>query len=117
MASSESLAALAVELATDHELELLSGDADLQRYSRDFYDYSPILQPRLSLCRADLVVRPITVAGVERLAAACGRHGVPLTLRGSGTGNYGQCVPLEVESSCSVAPCVRWSTWTHPRVW
>ena len=95
MASTESLAALAAELATANDLELLQGAADLQRYSKDAYDYSPILQPQLESCRADLVVRPLTVAGVERLAAACGRHGVPLTLRGSGTGNYGQSVPLE----------------------
>lgn len=95
MASSQSLAALVAELASAHDLELLQGAADLHRYSRDYYDYSPILQPRLAPCRADLVVRPLTVSGVERLAAACGRHGVPLTLRGSGTGNYGQSVPLE----------------------
>jgi FAD/FMN-containing dehydrogenase len=95
MASTESLTTLAAELATADDLELLQGAADLQRYSKDAYDYSPILQPQLESCRADLVVRPLTVAGVERLAAACGRHGVPLTLRGSGTGNYGQSVPLE----------------------
>ena len=95
MASTESLTTLAAELATANDLELLQGAADLQRYSKDAYDYSPILQPQLESCRADLVVRPLTVAGVERLAAACGRHGVPLTLRGSGTGNYGQSVPLE----------------------
>ena len=95
MAFSQSLAALVAELATAHDLELLQGAADLQRYSRDYYDYSPILQPRLASCKGDLVVRPLTVSGVERLAAACGRHGVPLTLRGSGTGNYGQSVPLE----------------------
>ena len=29
-----------------------------------------------------------------RLAAACARHRVPLTVRGGGTGNYGQAVPL-----------------------
>ena len=95
MAFSQFLAALVAELATAHDLELLQGAADLQRYSRDYYDYSPILQPRLASCKGDLVVRPLTVSGVERLAAACGRHGVPLTLRGSGTGNYGQSVPLE----------------------
>ncbi len=30
-----------------------------------------------------------------RVAAACARHRVPLTVRGGGTGNYGQAVPLE----------------------
>ena len=29
-----------------------------------------------------------------RVAAACARHRVPLTVRGGGTGNYGQAVPL-----------------------
>jgi FAD/FMN-containing dehydrogenase len=31
---------------------------------------------------------------VQRVAGACARHRVPLTVRGGGTGNYGQCVPL-----------------------
>jgi FAD/FMN-containing dehydrogenase len=29
------------------------------------------------------------------VAAACVRHGVPLTVRGAGTGNYGQATPLK----------------------
>src|SRR6185436_5425766 len=32
--------------------------------------------------------------GVNRVLAACHRHGVPVTPRGSGTGNYGQAMPL-----------------------
>ena len=39
-------------------------------------------------------MRPRDVAEVLRLAAVCARHRVPLTVRGGGTGNYGQCVPL-----------------------
>ena len=61
MASSESLAALAAELATANDLELLRGAADLQRYSKDAYDYSPILQPQLESCRADLVLSLIHI--------------------------------------------------------
>ncbi len=69
--------------------------AELQRLSRDFFDYSPVLVPLLEGHVADLVVRAGTVEQVVLVAGACARHGVPLTVRGSGTGNYGQCVPLQ----------------------
>ena len=76
-------------------LSVLTEPDDLERYSRDAYDYSPVLRERLADCRADVVVRPDSVDAVVQVAGLCHRHGVPLTLRGSGTGNYGQCVPLE----------------------
>ncbi|MFM7085593.1 MAG: FAD-binding oxidoreductase [Cyanobium sp.] len=75
-------------------LELMQQPADLMRLSRDFHDYSPALAPLLQHCRAQLAVRATDLEQVRRVAAACARHGVPLTLRGAGTGNYGQCVPL-----------------------
>ena len=87
--------ALQNELAAVADLSLLSSPADLDRYSRDAYDYSPVLREQLSQCRADLVVSAASVQAVQAVAAACHRHGVPLTLRGSGTGNYGQSVPLK----------------------
>ena len=87
--------ALRTELAAVSDLRLLTQPDELERFSRDAYDYSPVLRQRLAQCRAELVVRPETVNAVVRVAAACRRHGVPLTLRGSGTGNYGQSVPLE----------------------
>ena len=87
--------ALRTELAAVPDLRLLTQPDDLERFSRDAYDYSPVLQQRLAQCRAELVVRPETVDAVVRVAAGCRQHGVPLTLRGSGTGNYGQSVPLE----------------------
>ena len=95
MARAEALIALRQALSAVPDLELLSEPAELQRNSRDAFDYSPVLTPRLEPCRAELVARPRTVEAVERLASACATHQVPLTLRGSGTGNYGQCVPLE----------------------
>lgn len=67
----------------------------LRQKSRDFFWFSPILKPQLEDKRADLVVMPRTRDEVIRIAAACARHRVPLTLRGGGTGNYGQAVPLE----------------------
>ena len=95
MGRAEALIALRQALSTVPDLELLAEPADLQRFSRDAFEYSPVLTPRLEPCRADLVARPRTVEAVERLASACAEHQVPLTLRGSGTGNYGQCVPLQ----------------------
>jgi FAD/FMN-containing dehydrogenase len=66
----------------------------LRLKSRDFYWFSPVLKQALDSCRADLLVLPRDEDDVLRIAAACARHRVPLTPRGGGTGNYGQCVPL-----------------------
>ncbi len=69
--------------------------ATVKLKSRDFFWFSPILKPLLDDKRADLVVLPRTKDEVIRIAAACARHRVTLTVRGGGTGNYGQAVPLE----------------------
>ncbi len=63
--------------------------------SRDYYWYSPILKEQLDGALADLVVRPADTGEVIRVASAAARFRVPLTIRGGGTGNYGQCVPLK----------------------
>ncbi|WP_028028822.1 FAD-binding oxidoreductase [Gemmobacter nectariphilus] len=66
----------------------------LKAKSRDFYWYSPILKRQLDGFTADLVVSPRDEAEVIRVLAACYRHKVPVTVRGGGTGNYGQAMPL-----------------------
>ena len=76
------------------DLQVLDLPADRERFSRDFYDYSPVLKERLEGCCADLVVRPLKVEAVLAVAGICKRYEIPLTLRGAGTGNYGQSVPL-----------------------
>ncbi|MFT0140375.1 FAD-binding oxidoreductase [Alcanivoracaceae bacterium MT1] len=76
------------------DLELITDSTALQRYSKDFSWFSPVLTEALEGKRADAIVRPTSEEQVRRVAAACYRHRVPLTLRGSGTGNYGQCTPL-----------------------
>jgi FAD/FMN-containing dehydrogenase len=63
--------------------------------SRDFFWFSPILKAELQRKSADLVVCPRDEADVVRVAGAAARHRVPVTVRGGGTGNYGQAVPLE----------------------
>jgi FAD/FMN-containing dehydrogenase len=67
----------------------------LRMHSRDFFWFSPVLKPDLEGKQADLIVLPRDREEVARIASACARHRVPLTVRGGGTGNYGQAVPLE----------------------
>ena len=68
---------------------------DLKRRSRDYFWYSPILYEMLKEKCADVVVTPRDEGEVVRVAAACAKHRIPLTVRAGGTGNYGQCTPLE----------------------
>ena len=67
----------------------------LQAKSRDYYWYSPILKERLDHCMGQLLVRPRTEEEVRTIAGSAARHRIPLTVRGGGTGNYGQCVPID----------------------
>ncbi len=83
------------EIKTIQDLDVLSKPSEKKRYSQDFFEYSPVLRDQLSQCRADLVLRPLSVKAVLAVANICQKHHIPLTLRGSGTGNYGQCVPLK----------------------
>ena len=75
-------------------LEVIKNHSDVKRLSKDFYNYSPVLNKILDGCIADLVVRPGDTNAVKKVAEICWEFSVPLTLRGSGTGNYGQAVPL-----------------------
>lgn len=66
----------------------------VRQKSRDFFWYSPILKAQLDNVTADLVVTPKTEAEVIRTLKVAFAHGVPVTPRGAGTGNYGQAMPL-----------------------
>ncbi len=94
MTNSSTLLKIKNELLSIPDLEILDKSVDLQRFSKDFFDYSPILSNKLTGSLADLVVRPTSVEAVLSVASLCNKFNVPLTLRGAGTGNYGQCVPL-----------------------
>jgi FAD/FMN-containing dehydrogenase len=69
-------------------------DSRVERLSQDFYWFSPVLKRQLEGLRADAVVRPKTEEEIRAVVSACAVAGVPITVRGSGTGNYGQCMPL-----------------------
>jgi FAD/FMN-containing dehydrogenase len=91
------------DLSSDHLMRLIDDLGDVpvvtdpkivRRRSRDFFWYSPVLNEQLNGKSADLVVSPRDEADIVRVAAACARHRVPITVRAGGTGNYGQAVPL-----------------------
>src|ERR1700733_13924212 len=66
----------------------------VKQKSRDFYWYSPVLKRELEAVTADIVVSPTSEAEVVEILAAAHELGIPVTPRGSGTGNYGQAMPL-----------------------
>jgi FAD/FMN-containing dehydrogenase len=75
-------------------LKIEDNPAIVKQKSRDFFWYSPVLKRQLDHITADLIVTPQNEAEVVRILATCYRLGVPVTPRGSGTGNYGQAMPL-----------------------
>lgn len=77
------------------ELEIITDPAQLTKLSLDYYHFSPILEKKLKDKRGNLVVRPVNESEVLQIAKTCVKYKVPLTVRGAGTGNYGQCIPLE----------------------
>jgi len=89
------IAALAAELR-----ELLGDaavsdeDAALERVSVDGSTLSPVIMEKLPLGRAQLVVYPPNAEAIATAIGAAVRHGVPITPRGKGTGNYGQAIPM-----------------------
>jgi FAD/FMN-containing dehydrogenase len=87
------------ELKADLERELgpgavLADEAARLTASTDWAHMSPVLQPMLPGGVADLVARPRDAAGIAAAVGAAHRHQVPVTVRGQGTGNYGQGIPL-----------------------
>jgi FAD/FMN-containing dehydrogenase len=66
----------------------------VERLSRDFYWYSPVLKELLDGKHADVVVQPVDTEEICAVLRFCYAQDVPVTVRGAGTGNYGQAVPL-----------------------
>lgn len=82
-------------LSKIENLEIITDSNRLKRLSQDFNWYSPILKRKLEDKCADMVLRPKTVVALIESVGEVAKSKLPITIRGSGTGNYGQCVPLE----------------------
>lgn len=65
-----------------------------ERASVDGARMSPVISEQLPLGFADLVAYPADAEQIAATVAAAVRHGVPITPRGKGTGNYGQAIPM-----------------------
>lgn len=83
------------------ELHELLGDkgvsielAARERASVDGSRMSPVISELLPLGLADLVAYPASAEQIALVIAASVRHGVSVTPRGKGTGNYGQAIPM-----------------------
>ncbi|MHA6532099.1 FAD-binding oxidoreductase [Paenibacillus sp. BAC0078] len=77
------------------EDRLLLSLEQVDKLSKDYYWYSPVLEPLLRDKKADAIVIPQTEEQVTEVLSFAYRNGIPITTRGAGTGNYGQAVPLE----------------------
>ncbi|HKX43837.1 MAG TPA: FAD-binding oxidoreductase [Burkholderiaceae bacterium] len=75
-------------------IDWVTDPARVARLSQDFAWFSPVLKRQLADKSAQLAVRPRTEAEIAAVVGACARRRIPITVRGSGTGNYGQAIPL-----------------------
>ncbi|MCP3760946.1 FAD-binding oxidoreductase [Domibacillus sp. A3M-37] len=72
----------------------ITDEAVIARLSKDYYWYSPVLEKELAGKRADYVIVPETEEELRRALQAAASEKIPVTIRGGGTGNYGQAVPM-----------------------
>jgi hypothetical protein len=77
------------------DVPVVADEAIVRRKSRDMsMTFSPIIRRDAADKFADLIVRPRDHADVVRIASAAARARMPLMMRGAGTCNLGQGVPL-----------------------
>ncbi len=75
--------------------QVITTTSTVERLSRDFYWYSPVLKALLDDKVGEAVVQPLSAEEVCATLACCYGRRIPVTARGAGTGNYGQAIPLE----------------------
>ncbi|MDX2104611.1 MAG: FAD-binding oxidoreductase [Alphaproteobacteria bacterium] len=82
----------------------------VRQKSRDFYWYSPVLKRQLRDVAGDLLVQVRSEADIIHVLRTAYAHDVPVTVRGAGTGNYGQAMPLKggVILDTTAMEAIRW---------
>ena len=86
------------QLAADFQrmgIIIIQDTDHVKKLSQDYFHYSPILIEELDGNYGDLVVRPETEEQVLWVISECAKRKIPITVRGGGTGGYGQAVPLK----------------------
>jgi len=89
------------------ELDWCLNPSEVKRKSLDYFWFSPVLRRQLESKSADAVVRPRDVDELREIVAGCVRENLPLTMRGGGTGNYGQAIPLNGGVVVEMTACDR----------
>ena len=82
-------------LAALGDVPVVTDAAHVRRRSRDMTaQFSPVMKQDALEHAADVLVRPRDKADVLRVASAAARARMPLMMRGAGTCNFGQGIPL-----------------------
>ncbi|MET9488111.1 FAD-binding oxidoreductase [Nocardia sp. NPDC006630] len=76
------------------EIEHSVDERVLRAKSRDRFAQSPLLREVMRGLLADIYIAPTSKEELRTVVASCARHRIPITLRGGGTGQFGQGVPL-----------------------
>ncbi len=96
-------------------LDWITDPQRVARLSQDFNWFSPVLKRALQGKSADTVARPRNEEEIRQLVSHCARLSIPITLRGGGTGNYGQAVPLQGGLVLDMSACNAF-LWSRPGV-
>ena len=76
-------------------VEVIGEPVLVKKRSRDFFWYSLTLNDALRRCFVDLVAWPKTPGELRHVLSIAYAHHAPIVLRGGGTGNYAQSVPMD----------------------
>ncbi|MEK5382384.1 FAD-binding oxidoreductase [Niallia sp. FSL W8-0635] len=75
--------------------KVIISESQRERLSKDYYWYSPVLFEELKDKVADCAVKPISIEEIKEIVTFAVANKVSVTIRGAGTGNYGQAIPLK----------------------